>query len=223
MTMSDQANLPATLDARLPVTYEAAQKALAECSRVDECKEWADKAQALASYARQAKDNTLHQLALRIQARATRRFGELLKQVPRGDEATRYGQEGALPPVTRTQAATDAGLSEHQRKTGLRLASIPQADFEAAIDSAKPPTVTELAIRGTVARPPAPPTEIPPADPAIIARAQVLLRDLAAFCATHEPASIARASGLDVDVCRGHVETLSAWLDRFVVNLPAES
>jgi hypothetical protein len=70
---------PAVIDARLPVSYETAQKALAECSRFDECKDWSDKAAALASYARQAKDNTLHNLALRIQARAQRRMGELLK------------------------------------------------------------------------------------------------------------------------------------------------
>lgn len=70
----------ATRDARLPQTYEAARVALAECERVDECKDWADKAQALASYARQADDETLEKLALRIRARATRRAGELLKQ-----------------------------------------------------------------------------------------------------------------------------------------------
>jgi len=38
--------------ARLPVVYEEAKRALAECSRLDECQQWADKAEAIASYAR---------------------------------------------------------------------------------------------------------------------------------------------------------------------------
>jgi len=48
---------------------------------MDECKSWADKAEALSSYAKQANDNTLHRLADRIQARAIRREGELLEEI----------------------------------------------------------------------------------------------------------------------------------------------
>ena len=59
--------------ARLPRTYEAAREALATCQDIDECKEWADKAAALASYAKQAEDETLLKMAARIKARATRR------------------------------------------------------------------------------------------------------------------------------------------------------
>jgi len=67
--------------ANLPRTYEAARAALAECQNIDECRDWADKAAALASYAKQAEDETLLRMAARIKARATRRAGELLKQV----------------------------------------------------------------------------------------------------------------------------------------------
>jgi len=65
--------------ADLPERYEAATQALAECTRIDECKDWADKAQALASYARQAQDDTLEKHSIRIRARAIRRAGELLR------------------------------------------------------------------------------------------------------------------------------------------------
>jgi len=66
--------------ARLPATYEQAKTALASCERIDECKTWANKAEALASYAKMADDDSLRRLSDRIQARAVRRMGELLQQ-----------------------------------------------------------------------------------------------------------------------------------------------
>lgn len=44
---------------RAPIAYRAAQQALAQCTEIDECQRWADKAKALASYAHQANDETL--------------------------------------------------------------------------------------------------------------------------------------------------------------------
>jgi len=69
-----------TLNAQLPQSYERAKEALSTCSSIDECKDWSDKAMALASYARQADDKTLENYAIRIRSRAIRRAGELLKQ-----------------------------------------------------------------------------------------------------------------------------------------------
>ena len=50
-------------NAPLPVKYEHARAALAECQSVDECQTWAKKAEALASYARQADDDSLEKMA----------------------------------------------------------------------------------------------------------------------------------------------------------------
>jgi len=83
-------------------------------------------AKALASYARQAKDDQLRKMADRIQSRATRRCGELLKQIPASAGGRPSENSGGQPPeLTRTSAATDAGLSERRRKTALRVANIP--------------------------------------------------------------------------------------------------
>ncbi|HWG75364.1 MAG TPA: hypothetical protein VN660_01050 [Steroidobacteraceae bacterium] len=211
--------LPRSTDAKLPDTYENAQRAIAQCDRIDECKSWADKSAALASYARQAKDDTMRLMALRIQQRATRRMGELLKLIEPGNGA-RDGkrQDGAVPPLTRTQAADDAGLSERQRKTALRLANVPEPEFVAAIHSERPPTITELAMRGTAVRPPEP--EPPPADPAEADETQTALWGFAEFCKMHDARAIARViPAVDAAELRKHVQFIDGWLDRFVTHL----
>jgi hypothetical protein len=82
---------------------------------------WADKAEALASYAKQANDNTLRQLADRIQARAIRREGELLQLI---EVATNkhdvFTRAGAGPSKGRFAAGRDAGLSAFTDRTDPR-------------------------------------------------------------------------------------------------------
>ena len=120
--------------------------------RVDEAGE--DDKILLASYAKQAQDDGLRKMADRIQARAIRRCGELLQQIQTsiGARTDLEPQDGAVPKLTRTQAAHDAGLSERQRKTAIRVSRIPDPEFEAAVEAAEPPTVTALAERGTAHR-----------------------------------------------------------------------
>jgi len=149
-------NVPAHIPAaRLPETYEAARVALSECQQVDECKDWADKAAALASYAKQAEDDQLERMAQRIRARAIRRAGELLKQIEpvtgrnlpnvegKGDHT--YGRE---------DAAREAGMSKHQQVQATRVASVPEQEFERQVESEKPPTLSQLASQGVKPRQP---------------------------------------------------------------------
>lgn len=67
----------------------------------------ADKAAALASYARQAEDDTLLKMAQRIKARAVRREGELIEP---GKNRFDDRRGGASPP-NRKAAALEAGIS----------------------------------------------------------------------------------------------------------------
>ncbi len=62
-------------------------------------------------------------MADRIQARAIRRCGELLRQIQPARGANQNIREGDHPKVTRESVADAAGLSEHQRKTALRVAA----------------------------------------------------------------------------------------------------
>lgn len=145
------ASLPTEVrQAPLPVSYEQARTALRQCEKIDECKEWADKAQALASYAKQANDESMLDMARRIQARALERCGELLMEKKAQGKRSDLGEAG---PISRKEAAQDAGLSPDQAKDAIRIASIPQQQRDELIESAKPPTVTELAQIGTKKRP----------------------------------------------------------------------
>lgn len=135
--------------AALPATYEAAKNALAECASIDECQDWADKAAALASYARQAEDDQLERMSQRIRARAIRRAGELLKQIEPGHGKNQNIKDGNGPNAeTRKAVGEQAGMSERQIKTAIRVANIPQDVFDTCIEDDKPATVTELAEMG---------------------------------------------------------------------------
>lgn len=145
------------ISARLPQTYESAKNALSECVALDECKSWADKAAALASYAKQANDDELMKMATRIRDRAIRRAGELLQQIePATGKNNQHAQvktDGAVTFQSRGAAAREAGMSERQQITAIRVANVPKAEFDRQVDSPNPPTVTALAKQGTTPAP----------------------------------------------------------------------
>jgi len=216
-------NLPAlaTKNARLPQMYEHAREALAECNRVDECKDWADKAQALASYARQANDDSLYTTARRIQGRAVRRAGELLKtyQADSTKNLKQHRGNGAGTSDTQRSAARAAGMSKRQEVTAVRVANVPHADFERAVESESPPTVTKLASKGRAV---AEKMARESARPGFAAATQTVgaIRDLGDYCKRH-PADFI-AGGL---LPREHAKAASAavavrdWLNQFLTHL----
>jgi hypothetical protein len=211
--------IPGFSRARLPATYQAAQKAIAKCSRIDECKSWSDKAAALASYARQARDHTLRIMAERIQARAVRRCGELLKAVPSGQGSKNQHGELRDHAVTRQKAARDAGLSERQKVTALRVATLPAPDFEALIEAETPPTVTQLAQLGRHSRV----VEREPVhhDSERAVKARKTFAILREFCGQNTPAELAKEfTSQDAQSLRACVAGLQRWLEEFAKNLP---
>lgn len=133
------------ISGRLPASYEHARDVLASCASIDECQDWADKAAALASYARQADDKTLENYAVRIRSRAIRRAGELLKEYDaRGD----HRKSGDTPTSSQREVAEKARMSKDQQVTAVRVANVPAEAFEGQIESDSPPTVTALAEQG---------------------------------------------------------------------------
>jgi hypothetical protein len=211
----------AVADAKLPTSYVKARDALEKCVELDECKEWKDKAAALASYAKQADDEELYKSAMKIKGRAVRRMGELLKELNRPEQGGRPPKPkenvGATAPVSQLALAKAAGLSADQAKQAIRVANIPKREFERLIEAEAPPTVTELAKMGTkpVHRTAShlggrDATEF---SDAIKVRGR--LRDLADICGSVTPTAAVRGSqDYDHPKMRGWSKTIAAWLER---------
>lgn len=227
--------LPDVASAKLPAVYESAKQALAECERVDECKTWADKMAALASYARQAEDETLLKHAMRIQGRAVRRAGELLKEFDarggdRGNQHTGGKKEGdrhfasaAQAPVGKREAGADVGMSPHQVKQAVRVANIPKDEFESAVEAANPPTVTALAEMGKKSRPTKVIDHLDGRDPKDFALATEILSALRRHAESVigvDPAAVVRGSAPDEHrEALSHIATLSAWIQSLKLEL----
>jgi hypothetical protein len=224
-TETTLANLPRIADARLPTTYQQAKAQLAKCVSVDECKDWADKAAALASYARQAEDEELETFARRIRLRALTRCGELLKEIePKHTGRPSRNGAGSVPNSRKSAAAT-AGLSERQRKTALRLASVPKQKREELIESDKPPTVDELAKKGTKQKP-RPLVDLKGRDPEEFkasTTAQGYVHRLAEVAASVDPAVVVRGA-FDHEHPRllDEAKAIGRWLARLIKKLEAK-
>jgi hypothetical protein len=110
--------------------------ALAECHRVDEVKDIRDKAEAMAAYARQAKDSELIQYATEIKVRAERKCGELLARTERAPgkrvDKTSSNDETRYQEALRENDIPRATADRYQQ-----LAAMPDAHFETAVATAK--------------------------------------------------------------------------------------
>lgn len=116
------------------IRYEAARSALAEAHRVDEVKDIRDKAEAMAAYARQAKDSELIQYATEIKVRAERRCGELLAHTAAtGERASR----GKPSETSHASTLSDMGLTRDESSRYQQLAAMPADHFETAVATAK--------------------------------------------------------------------------------------
>jgi hypothetical protein len=203
------------LTAKLPSRYTAAKKALEECCEVDECLAWANKMHALASYARQAKDESLKNMAMRIQARAIRRCGELLSSTrAQGGRRTDRGVQG---PPTRIETARSAGLSRGQMRQAIQVAQVPKREFEAEVETIPPPTVTALAIRGVRFNRKL--YRVPKPSPGVGVRLTLrMIRQFTTQVSKTQPGQVAAfLSGHQAFVVQEQIGQLRSWLEQLEV------
>lgn len=112
--------------------YETAKHALAQAFAIDEVKTIRDKALALQTYARQAKDRELIDKATDIKLRAEIRSGEILRDMAERDERPKGRKK-------ESHAATlsDLDISRTQSSRWQQLAALPAAEQEAKIAKTK--------------------------------------------------------------------------------------
>lgn len=121
------------------VRYDAMVSAIAECHRVDEVKDLANKAQALALYARQAQNVDAERKATAVRLRAERRAGELFRELERTppQEANSSGSNQHRSPATVAgeqseyrEALERTQTSERTAQRWQELATVPKDVFE---------------------------------------------------------------------------------------------
>ena len=83
-----------------------------------------------------------------LQACASRRIDELLKQFDARVDNAKKQSDGSDTLISQRDAAEDAGLSKRQQVSAVRIANIPAERFERAIEAPTPPTKTALAEMG---------------------------------------------------------------------------
>lgn len=123
------------------VKYDEACRAIAEAKAVDEVKDIRDKAEAMRTYARQAKNRDLEVNAAEIRMRAERRLGEMIvvqKEsvgLNRGGgngsnqfRATRSETEQVAPDKLPTLA--EAGIDRKLSMRAQKMAAVPEIKFE---------------------------------------------------------------------------------------------
>jgi N6-adenosine-specific RNA methylase IME4 len=122
--------------------YDAACRALAEARQVDEVKNIRDKAVAMATYARQAKNRDLEADAVEIRMRATRRLDQL-RQAQRETVGLASGREGkrkslGLPenPSDRPTLASQ-GIDKNLAHQARVLGALSDEKFENVITAAR--------------------------------------------------------------------------------------
>jgi hypothetical protein len=193
----------------LPATYERAKAALAECADIDECRDWSDRAEAMAAYAQMRRDRTLFNLARRIQLRAKRKYAELEEFF---DARGAHRKKVRAHLSSKREIAAAAGISEHEAKTCRRLAAVPEEVFNAAVESENPPSVTALAAQGIRRRAPARPA---PAGTKEATRALGAIRRLAELSAEHRPETIAAGIAPDeIPLTAERIAAVQLWLGR---------
>lgn len=118
--------------------YEAARNALQIAVTVDEVKDIRDKAEAMAAYARQAKDVELITWATEIKVRAERRAGQMLAEMPKRDGGDAARVKARSHDVTEVPATlADLGVTKNESSRWQKLAAVTDEQFESAVAAAK--------------------------------------------------------------------------------------
>lgn len=124
----------------VPVVYEEAVRALGACLSLDDAKEWDNKADALAAWAKIYRDGEVQRQAKSLKLHAYRRMGELaavLRTQHHKKERTGQfaGSSGGARAVLRAHGLSAAGAI-----AAMALAKMPKARYDALLTRPLAPT-----------------------------------------------------------------------------------
>lgn len=121
------------------VKYDAARYALQQAVEIDEVKDIRDKAEAMAAYARQAKDTEMIQWVTEIKVRAERRAGQMLADMPKaiGTKGQFAGGNTIVPPAKTAKTLSELGITKNESSRWQKLAAVDDDKFEKAVSAAK--------------------------------------------------------------------------------------
>lgn len=108
-----------------------------EAKTIDEIKDIRDKAEAIRLYAIQAKDVELESLAGEIKVRASRRCGELSKELEKAKPDKGHGNIISDKSMLKKEVLKQAGLAIPTAYRCEIIASVPKKKFEEYIDDKK--------------------------------------------------------------------------------------
>jgi uncharacterized small protein (DUF1192 family) len=143
--------------------YDAARYALSVAVEVDEVKDIRDKAEAMAAYARQAKDTELVQWATEIKVRAERRAGQMLAEMDLKPGVKAIGH--SVVPIPKT--LSDLDITKNESSRWQKLAAVSESQFEQAVAAAKEvagEVTTAAMLRAAKAEDPVKPVKATPKD-----------------------------------------------------------
>lgn len=110
--------------------YDDMCRAITECHRIDEAKDFRDKAEALRAYAKQANNRDAEVQFAEIKVRAEIRCGELLRDM--AERGERHTKEQGVSHVA-TPTLTTLGVSRDESSRFQRIAAVPRDLVEAEI------------------------------------------------------------------------------------------
>lgn len=124
----------------VPVVYEDAVKALAECLSLDEAKHWDNKADALAAWAKIYRDDKVTRQAKALKLHAYRRLGELAREVR--PQKFGYRSDGRFSGKKNGPASLlkENGFSETHTAAIGYVSRLPKDKFEELTSKDKPPS-----------------------------------------------------------------------------------
>lgn len=197
----------------LPVEYETAVKALAECVTLDEAKYWDNKADALAAWAKIYHSPDAERKAKQLKLHAYKRMGELAEEI-RPSGRPKIPQPGFKPVGTQPGAVSvliEQGFTKSQADRITGVAKVPRSTFERLVQAPKPPSPSAIlrgnrggsaAYKAIMSDPPS-------------------MQHFRTFCRKHDAYELAR--GLE-DGERAKVRLMlveiTEWLDAFEQALP---